>query len=113
MFSRNNTNSLFADLRERMVAIETKLDQFNETRETAHKALAIAERNADDITELKSFAAQNRDNSTAAKQLAEIGKDDICEIKESRKWNFRAVLTVGIPVVIGTIANFVLNLMAG
>ena len=41
------------DVKERVVRIETKLDQYNAVRETAYKAKEMAEDNAEKIIELK------------------------------------------------------------
>jgi hypothetical protein len=101
--------TMHIELRERLVAIETKLDHFNETRNTAYKALAIAERTADDIKDLKVYANENRITSATAKNMAEGSSKDITELKDSLRWSHRTTI-----VLVGAAAlNFIINYLQG
>ena len=99
-------SSGFAELKERLIVIETKLDHYNEIRTTAFDAKAIAIRNTDDIRELKVRADANRECAGSAKTTAEAARDDIAEMKESSKWLTRST----IMLVLGVIGNLIFNL---
>ena len=100
-------NALMLDLRERMVAIETKLDNFQETHKTAYEALAVSMRNERDIADLKTYAVQNRENAVAARSIAENDAADIVEIKEQQRWNTRFI----IGATVGILVNLTMNLL--
>lgn len=52
MENKDIINAIY-EVRERVVRIETKLDKYNKVRETAYKAKEEAEKNREEICELK------------------------------------------------------------
>lgn len=95
------------ELRERLVTIETKLDNYNRASDAAYRALSLAERNAQEITDIKTTAVETRQNAYAGKTIAENCREDIIEIKESLKWAHR----ISITIAGGAIINLILNIM--
>ncbi len=96
---------VFQDLRDRLIVIETKLDQYNQVQERAYQAKAIAERNTDDIRELKTYAAENRSTATQAKTLAEGCQEKVSKMESGLTWLQR--------LVIGAVTLAVLDLVVG
>ena len=103
------SDQVLIDIRERLVRIETQTAQFYETRDKAYEALAIAQRNALDIAELKIYAAENRVNAATAKNRADAACDDLGEMKDSQKWNHRTAIVL----VTGFLLNLVYTLVQG
>ena len=91
------------EVRERLVAIETKLDRYQDLQQTAYSAKALAEHNMDDIRELKTYAGENRSTATQAKALAESCTEKVAKIESGNTWLQR--------VVIGAVILAVLNLL--
>lgn len=94
---------------ERLTAIETKLDQYNLTKDTAYQAAALAERNAGDIRDAKDRLREIENNADIAKNLAEQCQDDVSEIKDGSRWMTRTA--IGLALV--TLINLTLNLLQG
>jgi len=58
------------EIRERIVRIETKLDQYNDIRNTAYKAKELAESNEEKIKELKENQKELKENQKWAGRTA-------------------------------------------
>lgn len=94
-------------MRERLVVIETKLDHYNETRQAAFRAISLGERNELAINDLKVQQAENRATAETAKTVAENGREDISEIKDSLRWTTRTSIVLMAGLAINIILNFV------
>lgn len=92
---------------ERLVRMETKLDQYNLTVETAHAAKAIADRNADDVRELKTRMSETCNTAVAAKNLSESNEADIAEMADTNKWIYRGAVGLGALGIINLAVNAV------
>ena len=97
------TAQLQLELRDRLIVIETKLDQYNQVQERAYQAMALAERNADDIRELKTYAGENRSMATQAKTMAENCQEKVSKMEAGVTWLQR--------LVVGALALAVLDLV--
>ncbi len=97
------------ELRERLVRIETKLDRYGHIQETAYAAKALAERNADDIRELKTYAGENRQTGQQAKAIADNCSEKVAKIESGNTWLQRVVIGAVVLVVV----NLVMGVAAG
>lgn len=102
----HNSINMHMELRERLVAIETKLDQYNETRQTAFTALAVAQRNQSDIAEIKTFIRETRMCAEAAKNNSDRAREDIDEDREARKWERRTTFGLALGFVFSVALKF-------
>jgi DNA-directed RNA polymerase subunit F len=93
------------EIRERLVAIETKLEQYNRTEDTARHAKAVAENAAEDIRELKTESVENRKEAAYAAKLAESNTEKITKLEGEKIWLQR--------VIYGAVALAVLDLVVG
>ena len=100
-----NQLEVFQDLRDRLIVIETKLDQYTLVQKRAYQAQALAERNAEDIRELMIYAGEIRSTAMQAKTIGENCTEKVSKMEASRTWLMR--------LVFGALILAVLDLVVG
>lgn len=100
---------VFLESRERLVAIETKIDEYNKTRDTAAEALATAKRAEGRLKEIETFAFTTNQATEANRAKADATEATVNEMKDASRWTNRYV----IGLLVGAVINVIYNAIQG